>query len=100
MKNIFFTIVIFIFTTSGIAQVSNTGVMDTTSGTKLEKLSIGGYIDTYDGGFFSETIQYNIRYFVSMNRTNEPNINLAYIDCSENQISKISDQISLVKEKL
>jgi hypothetical protein len=80
MKNIFFTIVIFIFTTSGIAQVSNTGVMDTTSGTKLEKLSIGGYIDTYYGGFFSETIENNIPYFVSMNRSNEANINLAYID--------------------
>jgi hypothetical protein len=62
------------------AQVANTGILDTTGGTTINKLKIGGYIDSYFGYNFSKPKDGNNPYFVSMNRNNEVNINLAYID--------------------
>lgn len=66
------------------AQVSNPGLMDTTGGEKLGKISIGGYIDAYYGYNFSNPADGNVPYFVSMARSNEANINLAYIDLRYN----------------
>lgn len=54
--------------------------MDTIGGVKIEKLSIGGYVDAYFGGTNSKVSDNNIPYFVSMHRNNEFNINLAFID--------------------
>jgi len=62
------------------SQVVNTGTMDTTGGIKIDNLKIGGYIDSYYGYHFSQPKDGNVPYFVSMNRHNEANINLAYID--------------------
>jgi hypothetical protein len=62
------------------AQVTNTGLMDTTSGEKIGNLSIGAYIDAYFGYDFGRPEDGNIPYFVSMNRHNEATINLAFVD--------------------
>jgi hypothetical protein len=69
-----------IVSNSILAQVSNTGIIDTLNGTKIDKLTIGGYLDMYYGGTFSKTQENNIPYFVSMSRNNEATINLAYLD--------------------
>ncbi len=61
------------------SQVTNTGMIDTASGVKIDKLSISAYIDAYYGKISSNSTK-DIPYFVSMNRDNELNINLAYID--------------------
>jgi len=65
---------------SAAAQVANSGLMDTTGGEKLGRISIGGYIDTYYGYYFASAPDGNVPYMVSMARANELNINLAYID--------------------
>jgi hypothetical protein len=62
------------------AQVTNTGIMDTTGGERINNLSIGGYIDSYFGYNFNQPEDGNNPYFVSMNRHNEATINLAFID--------------------
>lgn len=62
------------------AQVTNTGLMDTSSGEKIGNLSVGAYIDAYFGYDFGRPSDGNIPYFVSMNRHNEATINLAFID--------------------
>jgi hypothetical protein len=46
------------------------------------KLRIGGYLDTYYGYDFNRPSDGYLPYFVSSNRHNEVNINLAYIDLS------------------
>jgi hypothetical protein len=79
MKKIAITIIL-IFSNTLAAQVTNTAIMDSLSGTTINKITIGGYIDSYYGGTFSKTIDENLPYFVSMARNNEVNINLAYID--------------------
>ena len=63
-----------------IAQITNTGLMDTVAGTSINKLTIGGYVDMYYGNTFSNTNGNNIPYFVSMARNNELTLNLAYLD--------------------
>ncbi len=61
------------------AQVSNTGIMDTVGGVKINKLSIGGYIDAYMG-YTNAAISNKVPYMVSSAQSNEFSINLAYID--------------------
>jgi hypothetical protein len=85
MKNLkFYLIISIVMILTGqknlFAQVANTGILDTTGGTRINKLKIGGYIDSYFGYNFSKPKDGNNPYFVSMNRNNEANINLAYID--------------------
>jgi len=76
-----FIIIGFLFIANNIlAQVSNTGIMDTISGKTLKKITISGYLDMYYGGTFSKTHDNSIPYFVSMARNNEATINLALID--------------------
>ena len=62
------------------AQVTNTGLVDTSGGVKINKLAIGGYLDAYYGFSSEKNGLTTIPYFVNMNRNNELNINLAYID--------------------
>ncbi|MCZ8134364.1 MAG: porin [Algoriphagus sp.] len=62
------------------SQVTNSGLMNTTTGEQLGNLSIGAYIDAYFGYDFSRPQSGDIPYFVSMNRHNEANINLAFLD--------------------
>ena len=54
--------------------------MDTITGEHIGKISLAGYIDTYYNYNFNQPKEGNIAYLVSMNRNNEANINLAYID--------------------
>jgi hypothetical protein len=76
-----FIIIGFLFIANNIlAQVSNTGIMDTISGKTLKKITISGYLDMYYGVTFSKTHDNSIPYFVSMARNNEATINLALID--------------------
>jgi hypothetical protein len=62
------------------AQVVNSGISDTISGSKLGSVSIGGYIDTYFSYHFNQPEDGEVPYFVSMNRHNEVSINLAMLD--------------------
>jgi Putative beta-barrel porin-2, OmpL-like. bbp2 len=62
------------------AQVTNTGLMDTTAMDYKGKISVGGYVDTYYGYDFNRPSSGDRPYFVSSARHNEFNINLAYID--------------------
>jgi Putative beta-barrel porin-2, OmpL-like. bbp2 len=62
------------------AQIVNTATMDTLETTVLCHIAIGGYIDTYFGYQTNRPNYSNIGYFVSSNRHNEFNVNLAYID--------------------
>lgn len=79
MNKIFF---IFLFFLSGLikAQIVNPSNMDTVSGEHIGKIAIAGYLDTYYNYNFNQPKDGNISYLVSMNRHNEANINLAYID--------------------
>lgn len=61
-------------------QIVNTATMDTLETTVLGHIAIGGYIDTYFGYQFNEPSFNTVGYFVSSNRHNEFNVNLAYID--------------------
>jgi hypothetical protein len=80
MKKFILNLIFILFNSSLLAQVSNTGLLDTTNGTALDKLIISGYIDTYFGVTNAKTIENNIPYFVNMQRNNELNVNLAFID--------------------
>jgi hypothetical protein len=62
------------------AQVTNTDLMENTSGGKIGNFTIGAYIDAYFGYDFSRPADRNVPYFVSMNRHNEATINLAFIE--------------------
>lgn len=63
-------------TTQLFSQVVNTGVADTTTGEQIGELTIGGFVDTYYGYITNS----NNSYFVSSSRSNEVNVNLAFID--------------------
>jgi Putative beta-barrel porin-2, OmpL-like. bbp2 len=81
-RSIVFVCIVFhvIIPTCWVAgQVVNTAMMDTAGGEKINRLSIGAYIDAYYG---YSTVSQNkqVPYFVSMNRHNEFNINLAFVD--------------------
>jgi hypothetical protein len=68
-----------LFGWSAGAQVSNTGLMDTLDGIHIQGLSVGGYVDSYFG-YLADSGQKELPLFVSSNRLNEMNINLAYAD--------------------
>ena len=79
------SILILFFALVGLAnaaysQVTNSGLMNTSSGEQLGNLSIGAYIDAYFGYDFSRPTSGDVPYFVSMNRHNEATINLAFLD--------------------
>jgi hypothetical protein len=80
MKKLFIYINFLLLSHPVWTQVSNTGLLDTASGTALDKLIISGYIDTYYGVTNSKTENNNIPYFITMQRNNELNVNLAFID--------------------
>ena len=61
-------------------QVANPAIMDTTTGIRIGKLAIGGYVDAYYGYNFNRPASGDVPYMVSMARHNEANINLAAID--------------------
>ena len=83
MKKLIASISLIACTTS-FAQVANTGIMDTTNGEHIGKITVGGYIDSYYGYNFSKPAGNNNPYLVSMSRSNETTINLAYIDLRYN----------------
>lgn len=62
------------------AQITNTGVMDTTDFRYQGKVTVGGYIDAYYCYDFDKPASGNRSYFISMNRHNEMTINLAFVD--------------------
>ncbi len=62
------------------AQVISKGAMDTVQMTVLGHVALGGYVDAYYGYSTDEPSSGDIPYFVSSNRHNEININLAYVD--------------------
>ncbi len=78
------TLLLIVFYVISFSQVSNTGVMDTTDGEHIGKISVGGYVDAYYGYNFNQPNANSTPYFVSMNRHNEMNINLAFIDLRYN----------------
>ncbi len=80
MKAFLFLALFFAILTSAKGQIVNTAVMDSTDLNYQGKVTIGGYIDTYYSYDFNKPADGNRPYFVSMNRHNEVNINLAYID--------------------
>ena len=79
-----FTIFCTIMSSVLFAQVSNTGFADTSGGQRIGKVTIGGYLDSYYAFNFSKPSNANSPYFVSSNRHNEANINLAFIDLRYN----------------
>lgn len=62
------------------AQIINTATMDTVETTVIGHLAVGGYIDTYYGYDFNIPKSGTNQYFVTSNRHDEMNVNLAYID--------------------
>jgi len=80
----YFLILLSLFFANVFSQVTNTGFADTTGGEHLGKITVGGYLDTYYAYNFSEPNGNTTPYFVSSNRHNEVNINLAYVDLRYN----------------
>jgi len=78
MKRILFIACIFV-SGSALAQVVNTGVMDTSSFAFKGKVTVEGYVDAYYTYNFNRPGK-DQPYLVSMSRNNEVNLNLAYID--------------------
>ena len=78
--SLYIFLVIVLVSIASHAQVTNTGMMDTSTLTYKGKVTIEGYIDAYYAYDFNEPSDKNRPYFVSMNRHNEATINLAYID--------------------
>ncbi|MCA6406542.1 MAG: outer membrane beta-barrel protein, partial [Cytophagales bacterium] len=62
------------------AQIINTATMDTVETTVIGRLAVGGYMDTYYGYNFNRPSSGTNPYFVTSNRHDEMNVNLAYID--------------------
>ncbi len=60
--------------------VINTAVMDTLQATRIGRLGIGGYVDTYYSYSFNQPTNNKDPFFVSNDRLNQITINLAYID--------------------
>lgn len=79
MRNIlspfFFLVVI-----NGFGQIINTATMDTVESTRIGHLALGGYMDTYYGYNINKPASGTDPYFVTSNRHDEMNINLAYLD--------------------
>ncbi|MBK9592843.1 MAG: outer membrane beta-barrel protein [Crocinitomicaceae bacterium] len=62
------------------SQVTNTATLDTTGGQQIGNTSIGGYLDLYYGYNLNQPSGNAIPYYVSSNRHNELNVNLAFVD--------------------
>lgn len=69
---------------SALSQILNTGFIDTNEVEAPGKLSFGGYVETYYGYDFGRNPTNERLYGVSYHRTDEININLAYIDVKYN----------------
>ncbi len=83
MKSLIFYLNFCIAIISGntlFSQVTNTGLMDTTSGLKIGNVSLGVYMDVYYCFNFNQPISEENNYFVSSNQHNSLGINLAYLD--------------------
>lgn len=81
MKSFVFSLLLFFFIINYVkSQIVNTAVMDSTALEFEGKITLGAYIDTYYSFDFNKPADGNRPYFVSMNRHNEVNINLAFID--------------------
>ncbi len=78
--SILFSFFLLTYTSHLLAQVANTGLMDTTSGLKIGNVSLGVYMDTYYGFNFNQPKSKQNTYFVSSNQHNSFQINLAYLD--------------------
>lgn len=63
-----------------IAQVANPGLIDTTEVKVPGKISFGGYVDAFYGIDFGRNPSGDRPYGVSFSRTDEVNVNLAYVD--------------------
>ncbi|MDZ4667152.1 MAG: outer membrane beta-barrel protein [bacterium] len=83
-KRVFFLLVLFVIlfrSEPTLAQgIQNSGMTDREDSTELGKVKIGGYIDTYYAYDFNQPKDGNRPYAVSSSRTQEININLAYLD--------------------
>jgi len=84
MRKILVVIIVMLICQMVNAQVVNTATLDTTGGQRIGKITIGGYLDGYYGYVSSKPGTGNIPYFVDMNRHNEANINLAFLDLRYN----------------
>lgn len=73
-------IVILMVSTGIFSQVTNTATLDTSSGERLGNTSIGAYMDLYYGYSFNKPVNHRVPYISCMNRHNEFNVNLAFID--------------------
>lgn len=62
------------------AQVSNTGFIDTNTVVVPGKVTVGAYVDAYYGVDLGRTATNDRPYAVSFARTDEMNVNLAYVD--------------------
>src|SRR5688572_24366215 len=62
------------------AQIVNTATMDTTDQQLKGRVTVEGYLDAYYAYNFNKPQAKDQPYFVSMNRHNEMNINLAFVD--------------------
>lgn len=62
------------------AQIINTATMDTADYLVNGKLTVEGYLDVYYAYNFNRPASHVQPYLVSMNRHNEMNINLAFVD--------------------
>ncbi len=81
LSTIFYIILLFFFSFGAVAQVTNTGTIDTTDVKKKGKLTVGGYIDVYDTYYFGALDpEGNRPYSYNNTRHNEITINLAYVD--------------------
>jgi hypothetical protein len=78
MKRIAFLFVL--LSTTTVAQVVNTAVMDTSDFRFQGKVTVEGYIDAYYAYDFNQPADGNRPYAVSMHRHNEMTVNLAFID--------------------
>ncbi len=79
MKRLLVIVLVFV-STNALAQVVNTGVMDTSSFAFKGKVTVEGYVDAYYALDFNKPAGKDQPYFVSMARDREININLAYVD--------------------
>jgi hypothetical protein len=81
MKSFIFSLILFFLINNfATSQIVNTAVMDSTVLEFEGKITLGAYIDTYYSYDFNKPKDSTRPYFVSMNRHNEVNINLAFID--------------------
>ncbi|MBK9689638.1 MAG: outer membrane beta-barrel protein [Saprospiraceae bacterium] len=69
-----------LFSSPMFTQVTHPDLSDTTSASKPNPLTIGGYLDLYYGWQSGPDSQKDMPYFVSMASNKELTVNLAYLD--------------------